>query len=96
MLKNLYNSINKSNATIGVIGLGYVGLPLSILFAKNKFKVIGFDIDKQKINKLRKRKSYIERIPTKDINKIYNKKFFTKIFSFIKNCNFIIICVPTP
>ena len=96
MLKNLYNSINKSNATIGVIGLGYVGLPLSILFAKNKFKVIGFDIDKQKINKLRKRKSYIERIPKKDINKIYNKGFYTNNFSFIKNCNFIIICVPTP
>ncbi len=96
MLKNLYNSINKLNATVGVIGLGYVGLPLSILFAKKNFKVIGFDIDKKKINKLNKRKSYIQRISIKDINKIYKKGFCTNNFSFIKDCDFILICVPTP
>ena len=96
MLKNLYNSINKLNATVGVIGLGYVGLPLSILFSKKKFKVIGFDTDKGKINKLNKRKSYIQRISIKDIDKIYKKGFCTNDFSLIKDCDFILICVPTP
>ncbi len=96
MLKNLYNSVNKSNVTIGVIGLGYVGLPLSILFAKKKFKVIGFDIDKKKIQILNKSKSYIKRISDQEINKIYHRGFCTNNFSFIKNCDFIIICVPTP
>jgi len=96
MIKNLYNSVNKSNVTIGVIGLGYVGLPLSILFAKKKFKVIGFDIDKKKIQILNKSKSYIKRISDQEINKIYHRGFCTNNFSFIKNCDFIIICVPTP
>lgn len=96
MLKNLYNSINKLNATVGVIGLGYVGLPLSILFSKKKFKVIGFDTDKGKVNKLNKRKSYIQRISIKDIDKIYKKGFCTNDFSLIKDCDFILICVPTP
>ena len=96
MLKNLYNSINKSNVTVGVIGLGYVGLPLSILFAKKKFKVIGFDIDKKKIQILNKGKSYIKRISEKEINKIHHRGFCTNNFSYIKNCDFIIVCVPTP
>ena len=47
-LKNAINSINTRKCNVGVIGLGYVGLPLSILFVKNNFKVIGFDTDKKK------------------------------------------------
>ena len=76
--------------------MGYVGLPLSILFSKKKFKVIGFDTDKGKVNKLNKRKSYIQRISIKDIDKIYKKGFCTNDFSLIKDCDFILICVPTP
>ena len=81
---------------VGVIGLGYVGLPLSILFSKKGFRVIGFDIDKNKIKKINKNISYLDRITNKDISKITSKGFCTNNFSFIKDCAFIIICVPTP
>ena len=95
-LKKVTNLIDNKKCTVGVIGLGYVGLPLSILFVKNNFKLIGFDIDKNKVNKIKKNDSYLDRISNKDIallNK--NGKFFTN-FNQIKNCDVIIICVPTP
>ncbi len=53
--KNLYKLISTNKAKIGIIGLGYVGLPLSILFSKKGFKVIGFDIDNSKIKKIKKK-----------------------------------------
>jgi UDP-N-acetyl-D-glucosamine dehydrogenase len=93
---NLYNLVASSQATIGVIGLGYVGLPLSILFSKKGFKVIGFDIDKKKIKKISAKKSYIERISNKEVSAILKKGFCTFDFSNISKCDFIIICVPTP
>ena len=58
LIKNFFNK----KITIGVVGLGYVGLPLSILFAKKGFKVFGFDTDNEKIEMLNQRKSYIEKI----------------------------------
>ena len=57
--KNIYKLINTKKATIGIIGLGYVGLPLSILFSKKGFKVIGFDIDNSKIKKLKKKPTLV-------------------------------------
>ena len=93
---NLYNLVASSQATIGVIGLGYVGLPLSILFSKKGFKVIGFDIDKKKIKKISAKKSYIDRISNKEVSAILKKGFCTSDFSNISKCDFIIICVPTP
>ena len=58
-MRNLYiekinNLIESKKCRIGIIGLGYVGLPLSILFAKNNFKIVGFDIDQKKFQKLKK------------------------------------------
>ena len=65
---NLIKKLKTKKAIIGVIGLGYVGLPLAILFAKKKFKVFGFDIDKNKIRKIKQKKSYIGKISSKDIS----------------------------
>jgi len=55
-MKQIIQSIKKRNSIIGIIGLGYVGLPLCNIFLKNKFTVYGFDIDKKKINLLKKKK----------------------------------------
>ena len=56
---------NKINYTVGIVGLGYIGLPRVFQFINKKIKVIGFDIDKNKINLLRKGKSYLTHLPEK-------------------------------
>jgi UDP-N-acetyl-D-glucosamine dehydrogenase len=95
-MKQIIQSIKKRNSIIGIIGLGYVGLPLCNIFLKNKFTVYGFDIDKKKINLLKKKKIYIPNIDSKFKNFI-NKKFFVfNNFNAIKKVDVIIICVPTP
>ena len=94
--KILLKNILKKKITIGVIGLGYVGLPLSILFTKKKFKVIGFDTDIKKISLLNSGKSYIERINHSEIKSLLKKGEYTNKFDKISLCDVIIICVPTP
>ena len=94
--KNLISKIKTKKAIIGVIGLGYVGLPLAILFAKKKFKVVGFDIDKNKIKKIKQKKSYIEKISTKDISLLTKSNYCSDRFEKINLCDVLIICVPTP
>ena len=87
--------ISKKNC-VSIIGLGYVGLPLSLLLSK-KDKVIGIDIDKKKISILNSNKSYLERIDNSKIHRFNNKKnIFCSDFSKLKDSDFIIICVPTP
>ena len=94
--KYLIKKIKTKKAIIGVIGLGYVGLPLAILFAKKKFKVFGFDIDKNKIKKIKKKKSYIEKISSKDISLLTKSNYCFDNFEKINSCDILIICVPTP
>ena len=65
----LKNKIVKKKITIAILGLGYVGLPLALSFSKKKFKVIGFDNDINKINLLKKNKSYISTIKNSRIKK---------------------------
>lgn len=95
-LTNIKNLIDKRDCKVGIIGLGYVGLPLSILFAKNGFKIFGFDLDKNKIRSIKKNKSYLNRISDRDIKLINKKGNFFSSFSSIKFCDVIIVCVPTP
>ena len=85
------------NQTIGVIGLGYVGLPLLLLINK-KYKVLGFDIDKQKIEMIKNNKSYISDISNNNIKLISKKNIFlfNKNLKEISKCKFIILCLPTP
>ncbi len=93
---NLSKKIGVSKVTIGVIGLGYVGLPLALQFAKKKLNVIGFDLDQDKINKLKRKSSYIKHISDQRIKETKNKTFFTNNFKFIQNVDIIILCLPTP
>src|SRR5262249_14716126 len=84
-------------ARIGVIGLGYVGLPLALLFSEQKFKVTGFDIDYKKIDTLSRGGSYIVRIPETEIQAAQAQGFTaTADYSCVAGLDVIIICVPTP
>ncbi len=82
---------------VGVIGLGYVGLPLCISFAKANFQVIGFDIDKEKVKTLKAKKSYLKHIEEEEIKFLHEKSFIpTTDFSLLREVDLISICVPTP
>jgi UDP-N-acetyl-D-glucosamine dehydrogenase len=98
MLKALKNKILNRKARIGIIGLGYVGLPLAVTFGKSGFKVFGIDIDRRRVEKLRKGESYILDVPAPDIAAVKRSRSLTVTtdFSVIKRCDAIIICVPTP
>lgn len=96
--QGLINTFNQHKATIGVIGLGYVGLPLVIRYAQEGFNVVGFDIDGYKVNKLNEGESYIEHIPSsliKDVRKKCAIKATTD-FKMAEEVDALIICVPTP
>ena len=67
LISELKNRIDTRQARIGVIGLGYVGLPLALLYAEAKFRVTGFDIDQRKVRTLTSGGSYIHRIPPTEI-----------------------------
>src|SRR3989338_1702975 len=98
MLKELKNKILKRKAKVGIIGLGYVGLPLAVTFAKEGFKTFGIDIDKDRIERLKRGESYILDVPRHDIAEVKRSKTFsaTTDFSVIKELDAVIICVPTP
>jgi UDP-N-acetyl-D-glucosamine dehydrogenase len=97
MNKKLYNLINEKDALIGIIGLGYVGLPLLIRFSEMGFKSIGFDIDKNKVKKLNAGDSYIKHISNEKIKRAIKLGFKASFdFSYISKIDVIIICVPTP
>lgn len=89
--------IQSKTARVGVIGLGYVGLPLSLLLCEAGFTVKGFDIDEKKVKQLEKGLSYIFRIPETDIRLAREQGFrATANFEEIANQDIIILCVPTP
>src|ERR1700759_4418468 len=85
------------DARIGVIGLGYVGLPLCLLFAEAGFKVTGFDIDERKIPEIAAGRTYIISIPQAEIQAAVKNGFTaTTDFSHLSEQDVIIMCVPTP
>ena len=89
--------IKNKKSTISVIGLGYIGLPLSLAFVKSGFKVIGIDKDQRKIKSLNSKKSYISTISDLQIKKALRKNFTaTTKFNNISKSDIIITCVPTP
>ncbi|MGH9554415.1 MAG: nucleotide sugar dehydrogenase, partial [Terriglobales bacterium] len=93
----LKSRIQARTARIGVIGLGYVGLPLALLFSEEKFPVTGFDIDPRKVETLSTGGSYIYRIPPTDIAAARVRGFSaTADYSHLAEMDAIIICVPTP
>ena len=94
---DILRKIKQKKIKITVIGLGYVGLPLALLFSKFNIKVYGVDKDVDKINKLKKNKSTLKRISNQKIKKFNSSlNVFSKSYSSIKFSDFIIICLPTP
>ena len=95
MLKNL---ILNRRARIGLIGLGYVGLPLAMQMIKNGFSVIGVDIDRERVNELNRGRSYIDDVPSRELSGYLKGKKFRATLDYkkLKPCDIIIICVPTP
>ena len=96
--KAFLEKIEQHDATIGVVGLGYVGLPLVLTFGKKKFKIIGFDIDQKKTESLQAGESYIRHIPNERIAALVESECFkpTTHFELISECDAILLCVPTP
>ncbi|HXY02405.1 MAG TPA: NAD(P)-binding domain-containing protein, partial [Terriglobales bacterium] len=93
----LESRIRHHTARVGIIGLGYVGLPLALLFSEQKFPVTGFDIDIRKIDLLSRGESYICRIPATEIQLARDHGFTaTCNYSQLAEMHAIIICVPTP
>ncbi len=94
----LIDKIKNRNAKVGIIGLGYVGLPLALAFSQSGFDVYGFDIDGKKIDALQDGKSYIHHIDFKKIMAVMEKGKLKPItdFNLLEVTDCIIICVPTP
>jgi UDP-N-acetyl-D-glucosamine dehydrogenase len=93
----LKQKIETRKAQVGVIGLGYVGLPLALLFSEQRFPVTGFDIDQQKVKTLEQGGSYIYRITPGEIQLARQQGFkATFDFSQLEQMDAVIICVPTP
>ncbi|HZQ24298.1 MAG TPA: nucleotide sugar dehydrogenase [Terriglobales bacterium] len=91
------NKVETRHAKVGIIGLGYVGLPLALLYVDQKFPVTGFDIDQRKVETLTAGGSYIFRIAPEEIRSARAKGFAaTSDYAVISEMDAIIICVPTP
>ncbi|UCC39927.1 MAG: nucleotide sugar dehydrogenase [Candidatus Aminicenantes bacterium] len=94
----LEKRIKSKEARIGIIGMGYVGLPLVKTFLSTGFSVIGFDIDEKKVKMLNRGHSYIKHVPAEEMKSHIKKKKFqaTTDFGNLKKVDVVIICVPTP
>jgi len=98
LAQELIGKIESNSACIGVVGLGYVGLPLVELFCQQQFRVIGFDIDQTKVDLLNAGESYIGHIPSESVAALLSDHHFeaTVKFDLLSQVDAIVICVPTP
>lgn len=98
MKEALLKKIETREITVGVVGLGYVGLPLAVEKAKAGFKTIGFDVQEEKVNLVNEGHNYIGDVVDSDLKKLVEAGMLsaTTDFSFVKDVDFIAICVPTP
>ena len=96
--ETLIKKIENHEIVVGVVGLGYVGLPLAVEKAKAGFKTIGFDVQQEKVDLVNQGHNYIGDVVDDDLVKLVNAKQLsaTSDFSFVKDVDFIAICVPTP
>src|SRR2546421_3262995 len=97
-MEQFLKKIEDRSACVAVIGLGYVGLPLAVEFAKAGFRVIGIDVDAVRVGRLKRGESYIKDIPSEDLQKILADGRFvaTTALSFLAEADACCICVPTP
>ncbi len=97
IFSELKSKIDAHEAQVAIIGMGYVGLPLALLYSEQKFPVTGFDIDARKVSTLTDGGTYIVRIPATEIQEARARGFkATSDYSMLSNMDAIIICVPTP
>ena len=97
LFSELKTKVDTRQARIGVLGLGYVGLPLALLYTEANFRVTGFDIDQCKVATLNSSGSYIYRIPPTQVSDARSRGFCASAdFSTLTDMDAIIICVPTP
>lgn len=96
--QSLFQKINDGQATVGIIGLGYVGLPLAIAFADKGFPVLGFDIDQKKVDAVMEARSYIKHLDAEGLTRVVEKGKLeaTVDFDRLGAADVILICVPTP
>src|SRR5262249_32746758 len=94
----LINKLNERRAVVGVIGLGYVGLPLTVEFARGGLKAIGFDVDRRRVEEINKGHSYIPDVATEALAPLVEQRKLsaTTDFSLLAATDAVIICVPTP
>ncbi len=92
----LKKKISSKSLNVGIVGLGYVGLPLALAFAKQNVKIIGLDNDLKKIKTLKRGKSYIKTISNKEIKLNSKLTIFSNKNNIIKKCDVVIFCLPTP
>ena len=94
----LLSAIEGKRATVGVMGLGYVGLPLAVTFAEEGFGVVGFDVDPQKVEEINAGKSYIDDVPDGDVSRATQAGLLTATTDMARLAepDVICICVPTP
>lgn len=97
-MQKIEKLIKDRKARIGIVGMGYVGLPLAVEFAKGGFPVTGFEVDSQKVRDLKAGVSYIGDVPTEEVAALNRKGLLTGTldFSLLKKMDAVIICVPTP
>ena len=96
MPHNLIEKLNNKEAIIGIVGLGYVGLPLMLRFADVGYRVVGIDVDESKNHLLNAGKSYIQHIPSEHVEAVQSRIHATNDFSSANEADALILCVPTP
>ena len=95
--ERLIEGIEAQSITVGIVGLGYVGLPLLLRFSSEGFNVVGFDIDQEKIDLLTRRETYLKHIPNDRLEaELTSTALFTTRFELVSQVDAVIICVPTP
>jgi len=96
--QKLFNALQDQSATVGIIGLGYVGLPLAVTVAARGFQVVGFDTDQTKFVRLERGESYIDAVSAEALAGVtdFGRVAWTDDFTRLSTCEVIVICVPTP
>jgi len=96
--ESLIDKLHNRSASVAILGLGYVGLPLAVVFAEAGFRVIGIDPDQSKVDIVRRGESHIQDVPGEQVKKLVSsgKLLATSDFSVLKDTDAVSICVPTP
>ncbi len=97
-ISELLSLFNNREATVGIVGLGYVGLPLAATACEQGFRVMGFDVDKKKMDAFAQRKSYLKHIPDETLGRMVDTNRFegTMDYGRLGEADAVLICVPTP